>query len=210
MKVKTLRTWAEADGLSGEWDRLLQRSNSASIFRTWEWLRAWRAVIGDQVEPYIITVRDDEGQLVGIAPLYVAAIRLLGTVNLRTLRFIADVATGSEYPDWIVDSAVEDAVSDEIARELARTTAEWDTIWLSKVAGWTQAEDRIFRPAERNGLLVRTRPCAFSTVELPATMSEFENGFSSRRRQQMRRNVRRVKGLGRHRVCSMRQQRRAA
>ena len=195
MKTNTLRLWSEADQLADEWNDLLERSQHASIFRTWEWIRAWRSAGGEAIEPYIITVRDDGGALKGIAPLYRASIRILGTVAYRTLRFMGDVATGSEYPDWIADVADEEDVCLQISAELARNSAEWDLIFLPKVAGWTNAESRICQSARESGLPVRTRSGPFSTLKLPADLSEFENSFSARRRQQMRRNVRNVKKL---------------
>ena len=118
--------------------------------------------------------------------------RLLGTLDLRTLRFMADVATGSEYPDWIVDRDVENEVNLQIARELRRNSQDWDIIWLPKVSGWTNAETRIAKAAEEAGLSVRMRKCEFSAAELPSRMADFEAGFAARRRQQMRRNNRKI------------------
>ncbi len=195
MITRTLRSWSEVDALLPEWNDLLNRSRSSAIFLSWEWIQAWRNVIDDSVSPYVITVRGPDGQLLGIAPLYQASLRLFGIITYRTLRVMADVATGSEYPDWIVGRDVEGPVSAAITSELVGNASEWDLVWLTSVAGWTNVSERITQPAIDGGLQVQTRSTHFSVIKLPSEMSEFDAGFSARRRQQMRRNHRRTSKL---------------
>ncbi len=195
MIVQTLRTWTEFDGLSETWNDLLERSESASIFLTWEWIQSWRAAIRDSVEPYVVVVRRNNGELAGIAPLYVASVKVLHTLTFRMLRYMADTATGAEYPDWIADAKDEAEICDAISVHLKKNRKDWDVIWLSTVAGWTGAEKRIQISAERNGLFVQSRHCEFTYIELPAELSEFENRLSAKSRQRLRRTTRRIRDL---------------
>lgn len=195
LTAHVLRSWVEVECLAKEWNDLLEQSSASSIFLSWEWLQAWRAAIDDAVAPFVVVVRENRGRLVGVAPLYEASFAIFRVVNCRALRFMADVATGSEYPDWIADKQFENEVAAEIARELERTRSEWDLIWLQSVSGWTNAEKRILEAARKAGLMVKHRPCEFSAVDLPSDVQAFEERFPGRRRQQIRRAYRQVAKL---------------
>lgn len=195
MKVAVTTSWAELGPLQTDWNNLLSRSAATSIFLTWEWMDAWGKAIQHKVEPYVITVRDNNGDLVGIAPLYQARLRFLKILEYRTLRFVADTATGAEYPDWIVDPALEDAVCEKIAETLRVRAADWDTIWLPNVAGWTGAPDRITQSLRNADLPVHIRGREFSAAPLGKSLGDFEAAIPSKRRQQMRRKTRRIKAI---------------
>lgn len=57
--------------LKDEWNSLLQKSHANTIFLTWEWLYTWWEVFGNGGELFIITVRNDKEDLVGLAPLFI-------------------------------------------------------------------------------------------------------------------------------------------
>ena len=195
MIAQTLRSWREVDDLSPEWNALVGKSSNPSIFLTWEWIQAWRRVSKDVVSPFVVAVRDREKRLCAVAPLYRSKFLLLGSVSYRALRFMSDIATGSDYPDWIVDQSVETEAAEAVSRELKARAGEWDVIWLSSVAGWTSTDQRIIRSAANAGLLAKFRTRPFSAFALPADSMDFENSFSSRHRQQMRRNFRRTEKM---------------
>jgi CelD/BcsL family acetyltransferase involved in cellulose biosynthesis len=79
--------------LKGEWEALLQQCERATIYQTWEWNEAWWSVNRKGKRLRLLQIRDN-GQLVGIAPLYVS--RHLGT-PLRRLAFVGNGA--SDYLD---------------------------------------------------------------------------------------------------------------
>jgi CelD/BcsL family acetyltransferase involved in cellulose biosynthesis len=195
LKAAITTSWSELEQLESDWNKLLFRSAASSIFLTWEWLEAWGKAIQHKVEPFVITVRDDRGALIGIAPLYLARLRFLRAIQYRTLRFVADTATGAEYPDWIVDPAAEEAVCREIAETLCVKTSDWDTIWLPNVAGWSGAPERITRSLGDAGLNIHTRERRFSVADLGDSLGDFEATIPSKRRQQMRRKTRRIKAI---------------
>ncbi|MDH3619669.1 MAG: GNAT family N-acetyltransferase [Gammaproteobacteria bacterium] len=196
MNVQTLRSWEHIDELAQEWNSLLERSAAPSIFQTWEWINAWRLTGGKAAEPYVICVRDSNGSLVGLAPMYLGSMRLRGLFDFRVLRFLADTDSGAEYPDWIVDTRYESQVADRIALELRQNSGEWSAIWLQWVATWSGAGKRIVEPAIGNGLSVRSRERLFSVIPLPDEISAFDQRFSSKWRQKMRRTARRLKADG--------------
>ena len=63
---------------------------------------------------------------------------------------------------------------------------------MPRMSGWTGALERITTALKNSGLLFNHRTSPFSCFDLPDTLKTFEEGFSSSRRQQLRRNRRKL------------------
>ncbi len=196
MRATIIRDWSDFDSLEPEWNDLLFRSDASSVFLTWEWISAWRAAINDSVSPYVIVVRDVNDRLAGVAPLYFASMRLLKVLQYRALRYMADVATGLEYPDWIAEIEREDDVVAAISDCLRADSANWDTLWLPRVAGWNGARHRLLSLSAKHDFKYRIRSHVFSRIELPSTIVAYEKTLSLKRQYELRRNERRLRQLG--------------
>jgi CelD/BcsL family acetyltransferase involved in cellulose biosynthesis len=192
MKSTIITSWQELSLLENEWNALLRSSRSNTIFLTWEWIQSWREVVQEHLNPIVVTVRNERQQLVGIAPFYQYQLKLLDNLPYKGLRIMADYATASEYPDWIVSPECEDEALLAIASQLRQSRNLWDLIWMPRISGWNGAFDRITRALESVGLLYHSRQPAFSYFPLPETLEQFEADFSSKRRQQLRRNRRKL------------------
>ncbi len=189
MKISILRDWQALSALEPEWNALLTRSHANTLFLTWEWVQAWRALVGEAKQLYVVTVRDDEGRLLGVAPFYEYRMVLFKVIPYRALRVLGDYSTGFEYGDWFVDPDHEGEALSAIARSLAQAR-DWDLIWMPRMSGWSGALERLTPALNENMLFFRRRPAVFSHFPLPATLEAFENTFSSKRRQQLRRRRR--------------------
>jgi len=89
--------------LEEEWEDLYHQSPRATPFQSWAWLYSWWEYYGEGYELRLITVRSDEGLLVGIMPLM-----LERRWGLGKLLF---VGTGlGDYLDVIVRAGWEDKV----------------------------------------------------------------------------------------------------
>lgn len=190
MKTALITSWNQLSSLEDEWNTLLRSSHSDTLFLTWEWIQAWREVVGEAQEPLVVTVRDSSQRLVGIAPFYRYRVRFLGCLQLKALRILADFATASEYPDWFVSPDCEVEALSAIAKALRQANDLWDVIWMPRISGWNGTLNRLIPALESAGLLYRSRPTPFSSIPLPDSLQQFEARFSSKRRQQMRRKRR--------------------
>ena len=189
MKSTILKSWHQLSSLEQEWNALLQSSRSNSIFLTWEWIQAWRAVVGEDKQLFVVAVHDEQGRLVGVAPFYEYRFPLFNLIPFKALRILADYSTAFEYGDWFVDPACEQAALDAIAGALSKST-DWDVIWMPRMSGWNGAMERISAAVTRAGMLQQKRSSVFSHFPLPTSIKAFEEGFSTKRRQQLRRNRR--------------------
>ena len=120
---------AEFERLETEWDDLLDRSASRSIFLSWGWLFPWWTHFANSRELKLILVRDASGRLVGLAPLLVNREGVGRT--LRVVRFLGTEAVSSDYLDFLADTNVERPVSEAIWRALTASASSWDWIQLT-------------------------------------------------------------------------------
>jgi CelD/BcsL family acetyltransferase involved in cellulose biosynthesis len=119
------------DALRDEWDELLCDSAQHGYFLRYTWNRQWWAHLAPpRARLHIIVCRDEDGRLVGLAPLYLRRFSYFG-VGLRELCFLG---TGiglrtSEHLDLIVRRGWEGAVAKAITDHLTRQTV-WDRMSL--------------------------------------------------------------------------------
>ena len=189
-----IENWPGFLSLKAEWNGLLSRSRADTVFLTWEWIRSWSEVVGESVRPFIISVRDNNGSLLGLAPFYLSELSLLGLLPYRALRIMADYATGLDYADWIIRKDCEVEVSHAITKALAEYKKYWDCIWMPNVAGWTGARERILRPCGEQGFFSHERSRDFGVFDLPEDMKKYFQSLSRNRRSQLRRQIKKVLG----------------
>jgi hypothetical protein len=96
MRIEVVTTGAELEELGREWDALVDAAASDGIFVSHAWIAAWWRAYGRDALLHLVCVRDDEGTLVGLAPLYLANVR---PGEPATLRFIG--TGGDTSPDYV-------------------------------------------------------------------------------------------------------------
>ena len=194
LTVEILGDWEKFALLEREWNPLLWASRANTLFLTWEWITAWAQANQKRHNPFVVCVRGPSGELLGIAPYYTSLLRFGGVLPYRTLRIMADHATGAEYADWIINPGNETEVAQLIASTLARARGCWDCLWMPNIAGWTGAIDRILLSCQTERFLSCSRTKEFGAVELPDAMDTYIRSLSSNKRQQLRGEMKRIKG----------------
>ena len=152
-------TQADAiDHLSEDWTALLRQCEGHSYFLRPEWNALWwRYHAPPGAQPYLIACRDDQGRLVGLAPLYRRHHQVFGIALVRELSFLGmgiELKT-SEYMDLLAQPGLEHSVAAAIIDCLQRRK-DWDRVWLWQIPG-----DSAMLPhyAERLGADAETSPC---------------------------------------------------
>ena len=190
MKCEWIDNWADLKQIESDWRKLLPNSSADTIFLTWEWLWSCCAAVSFALEPQVLLVRNDTGDLLGIAPFYLQRYRLLNRIPIRILQLIPDVIKGSEYLDFVVDRRHESMVYQAIGSELRGRSNAWDCIWMRRVAGWGNADMRLLSAFKPNRLNVNIRKTEFAAFDLPTDFSTFEQGLASRQRSSVRKAIR--------------------
>ena len=121
--------------LEEEWTRLVEETENATVFQTYEWLFTWWRVFGAAKELYLLVVRES-GRVIGIAPLM---IDMKGP--FRIVEFLGNGL--SDYLDFIIPTAHEQRAIAAIVEQLYRDKAQWDVVSLQGFDRATTSVSRI-------------------------------------------------------------------
>lgn len=126
MKATVLSDTHDFELLKEEWNSLHEKSESCSVFLSWEWLFSWWKEFHNRFALYIIVVRNHSGELVGIAPLCIK--KRWNSLPFRVLTFLGSSYVSSEYLDIISRPDCEPAVVSEIFKMIHSNAGGWDCI----------------------------------------------------------------------------------
>lgn len=180
--------------LAAEWDELLDDSDQRAFFLRWGWNQLWwRTFRPPHSHLFIITCRDTQGRLVGLAPLYWKQRRTAGVPHLRELHFLGTgiYAQTSEYLDVVARRGYERAVADLVAGFLRRDP-DWDRLCLTDVPATSTVlpflqralgEDVQIAPCNRSYYIDTNSDLEIFKTGL--TTSAHQNIFRRRRRRQI-------------------------
>lgn len=174
------------DELQHEWNNLLHRSASDLIFLTWEWQSTWWKAY-NAGEIWVITVRNDDGKLLGIASWFIQSAN--GERVVRTIGCV-DV---TDYVDVIVDAEQRNEVYAMFASFLHDNRDQYDRINLCNIpeASPTLAE----LPAQLTARgfkaeLELQEVCP--VIVLPDTWDGYLEQLDKKQRHEIRRKLRRA------------------
>lgn len=123
------------DSLAAEWDELLAHSAAHVFFLRHSWNRLWwRFLRPASSELFIITCRNQQGRLMGLAPFYLRQRRTAGIPHVREILFLGTgvYAETSEYLDVIARRGFEQAVAESLVDSLLQNS-EWDRLSLTEI-----------------------------------------------------------------------------
>ncbi len=172
--------------LAGEWNTLLRRTSSDTVFLTWEWQKTWWEWLGAG-ELCLIAVRDEQGQLTAIAPLFVELV-----AGRRTVSFVGceDV---SDYLDLILGpDHLEDACR-VILDALEGAGLGWEGMDLCNIPATSPTLRHFAEAARARGHGVRIeRADVCPVIALPGSWEAYLASLPKKQRHEVRRKLRRA------------------
>jgi len=188
MNVQVLTDISGFDALQDEWDELLNRAVVPSAFLTYSWQRTWWEHL-DSGDLFLIVLRDDAGQLVGIAPFF----REVVSKKRRRLTLIGCVDV-SDYLDVIVDRLCADEVYRALWEFLAGPEApEWDVLNLCNLPDASPTYRLLGDLARSQGYLATvTVDDVCPVITLPETWEDYLAMLTKKQRHEIRRKMRRA------------------
>ena len=172
-RVRVVRTQAEFDSLSTEWDDFLQASGIHNLCMTHGWLSLWLKHFGSGSTPLIIIVQDSAGAWVGLAPLQISRSRKgLAHRLLRAVQWIGTAPTVFDWMQFIIrPDADETTVLSAIAQGLQRE--KWDLLDLQFSLNKAQLESlRQAFPSNLKAEISITSQIPY--LSLPDSVEEYE------------------------------------
>jgi CelD/BcsL family acetyltransferase involved in cellulose biosynthesis len=132
-QVECLDTLAQLDTLEKEWGELIAGIPAAPVFLSWEWIRTWWVHYGRNRELWLLTVRNEQGHLLGIAPL-MKEVRKTGWMKLRFIAFLGTDRDSEVHNDVLVHASDAEGLTQAFLDFLFNRSDQWDVISLASVA----------------------------------------------------------------------------
>lgn len=177
------------DHLREEWNALLHRSTANRIFSTWEWLSTWWSAYHPG-ELWVIDIRDEQDQLIGLAPWFIEN----NPVHGRVVRSIGCVDV-TDYLDIILDAQYVDSLLDCLAAYVAQNTDKFDVIDLCNLPETSPVYQRFPDMVSRHGFSVTTKQQEVCPViSLDTDWKGYIESLDKKQRHELRRKLRRAEG----------------
>jgi CelD/BcsL family acetyltransferase involved in cellulose biosynthesis len=174
--------------LHDDWNTLLARSRSNSLFLTWEWQTTWWRCLGEG--DLWLLAWYDEDRPVGIAPLYLHR----DAAGLRRFDLVGCVEV-SDYLDLIVEPGREQAIYDTLLNWLdGDACPAWDVTGLCNLAEASLTHRLLPELAAGRGLeAVTTLEDVCPLILLPDSFETYlQENLSKKQRHEVRRKLRRI------------------
>ncbi len=182
--------------LRDEWTALQAASYVLLPALTWDWLFTWWETFGEDRELLLLTARDPQGRLLGVAPLLRRTIRPRG-VPIRRIELLA---TGeaevdeilSEYLDFVIVRGREREITTAFWDHLAALT-DWDELCLASVPADSALVPALHDTIKRTGAPIDVTALARPDgviVGLAPDASSFVAAQGKRMREDLRRHRR--------------------
>lgn len=136
LRVERIETSEALTALRPEWQKLAAAHGGGLPFTTWEWNESWwahfrerRFTVRDRL--FTLAVREDSGELVGVAPLMLTERPGTGPLRARIVQFFGADPNITELRGVICDPSRERDVYAAILDALRACADEWDwMVWL--------------------------------------------------------------------------------
>ena len=173
------------EGIEGDWGDLLPSCLTNTVFLTPWWQTTWLKHFGDASKTRLIRVRDDNGTLVGIAPMNIAdgAVTFMGDTDLF------------DYRDFLVSRGAEDTFYPEVFDEI--DTWEWDTLDLESVPEGSPTMESAAEAANGRSWHISIEVEDKAPIKsLPTEWDDYVMGLGKKYRHELRRKIRKLGNAG--------------
>lgn len=193
MQIKAIQAAEELQALQAEWNTLLDKSAIRVPFLRHEYLTTWWQTRGGgewpQAELYVITARDQAGELVGIAPFFQTTQR----DGKQALMFLGSIEI-SDYLDFIAPAELLPAFLDATLGYLKDLPEPaWEVVDLYNVLESSPSLEVLRSLADQHGLKFeqqQLQPAPY--IELPQDFETYLAGLDKKQRHEIRRKIRRA------------------
>jgi CelD/BcsL family acetyltransferase involved in cellulose biosynthesis len=181
LQVRTISSQEGFSAIAAEWERLHSEAHVASVFNSWMWQYAWSDIYGHG-QPLRILVASRGNAMVGILPLYIQTVAILG-LPVRRLRVIG--SGGDTNPDDLgpfFARGCETAAASALARAVL-TMKGVDVVELSDLDSRSPLPSAMKLEAERMQMecaLGQSEKIAY--LELPGDWKSYLASVSGHRR----------------------------
>lgn len=179
------------DMLSQSWNHLITLTSANTPFLTWQWQQLWWKEWNHGRYLRIITLREENGRLCGIAPLYAEETREGQTLNLLGSSDLCD------YLDCMVTKGEEARFYYTLLLYLASSCTKKTTLSLNSLQQHSPTLSFFKRTPHGNDydMDIKLEDKAPS-LQLPSSFDAYLNDLTKKNRHEIRRKMRRIEKRG--------------
>jgi len=179
------------DDLKDEWDDLLERTEWHSFFQTSRWNSIWWSHFGQGLDPFILVVKDKEGVLRGLAPLYIH----IEDGGRKVARFLGGLEL-SDYLDFVIEKGMEQTFFEAIGSYFTRMgeRPELDLHFIPENSPSLGTKNPFFDGQELSIEVRKEEVCP--AIDLPPDWEEYLRGLRQKDRHELLRKMRRAEAVG--------------
>jgi CelD/BcsL family acetyltransferase involved in cellulose biosynthesis len=172
--------------LKPEWNPLVHRSCCDTLFLTWEWQSTWWKHLGEGRLQLLGFRADEDGRLVGIAPLFHAQ-----ADDGKAVLYLNGCRDVSDYLDLIIEVGQEEAVYQALLEYLENEAPPWDLVDLCNIPQNSQTFVQLQEMAQAQGLqtLIEVEDVC-PIIDLPSTWDDYLMMLDKKQRHEVRRKLR--------------------
>lgn len=191
LNVETISDINDFKKLASMWNQLLSQSSADNIFLTWEWIFNWWQVYQKNKKLLLLMLRDQNAEIVAIAPLYARRKKIVGSFLVNEIRFIGSGEDVSpDYLDFIIMKGRENEAINAIIEYLHKKN-DWDVLNLSDILSTAFTKDILTQAAEKCELKIGISKSAICPyIEIPKTWDEYVSGLSKNMQYNIKRRIR--------------------
>lgn len=193
MRLSVIKTIEELRSLRPQWDALLESSQNNVVQLTHDWIIAWWDSFGNEKTPHIITVYDDNGLLLGIAPLASGMCSYRG-VNINKISLMANGQSPSA--DIIIRGDNHELVIRELLAYLS-TLKGWDLLEINKLNKDGKTSVRLSKYLTENRILFGIKNNIESPfIEIAGDWETFFGTKSKKFKKSLRNKINKAEKVG--------------
>lgn len=195
LTTAVLRDLVQIEQIQHEWQGLFVRCNALSLFQLPAWHTAWWRAFKGETVAHIVTVRDENNRLIGIAPLQLRKdvwrglpVRVLGSYNNEH----------ASRCDFLIDPSYRQQVIAAIVQQLSQSKWNWDVLHLRQIPQQVAWLDDFLQVCQGAGLrpFAPTAGIEKCAIALDGTWQNFLASKTRHFRTRLKENMRRVEKSG--------------
>lgn len=189
LKLRVIEDFDDFENLRSVWNRVLQKSFDNNIFSTWEWLWCWWKHFGKDRELRLIIIEED-GEVVGLAPLMVSNYTFTRFGKLRKVEFI-----GSPHADYNSFILLRKEVKNvKLFLDSLMEYSDWELLDLRDVCEESVSAELLQKICnERNSALKLINGILCPYIRLPNSVDTFIQSLSRNMRRNLRKRMRKLR-----------------
>lgn len=199
MLLQIITTATQLGALQPEWTDLFRASGTGNPFAHPVWMLTWARHFLRPSQLHVVTVRDDSGTLLGVAPLYRRRHRLGPGIAVTSVQLFGSVEhmALTELTQVLIRPGSERQVLRAVMGHFAEHAEEWDwvEVLLPPEQGWFEPQ-WLQRGDSAAGFVLHkaTRPCV--QLPLPGTWDGLRAGLKRNIKESLRHGINSLKRDG--------------